>query len=116
MFEYENDRVSALGFSLPFIRIVNHENVEEYHVDSTFKTNQLGYELFGVIATVHGVGFPIAYMLLRIEPSASNITETRTSIITQFFEKLCDNEHLRPAFFFSDKDMGQINAIEHIWG
>ena len=83
MFEFENDRVSALGFTLPFIRVVNHQDVEEYHVDSTFKANQLGYELFGVIATVNGVGFPIAYLLLNIN-SAMASTDTRTSLITCF--------------------------------
>jgi hypothetical protein len=39
--------------------------VEEFLVDATYKTNRAGYELYAVIANVHGAGFLISYLLLQ---------------------------------------------------
>ncbi|KAI9274525.1 hypothetical protein BDA99DRAFT_568737 [Phascolomyces articulosus] len=51
---------------------------EEFHVDSTFKTNRTGHELFGIVATVNGVGVRIAYLLLKMT-MATNTTTTNTT-------------------------------------
>ncbi|SAM02860.1 hypothetical protein [Absidia glauca] len=56
----------GFGFTTPFFDLcVQSESVVEYHVDSTFKTNRLSCELFGVIANINGAGFPVAYFLFK---------------------------------------------------
>lgn len=45
--------------------IVDNWRVEELFIDSTFKTNNSRLELFAVIASCMGVGFPIAYFFWR---------------------------------------------------
>ncbi|KAG2214782.1 hypothetical protein INT45_011563 [Circinella minor] len=60
---------STLGFTMPLFRVIcEMAEVEEFHVDSTYKTNRTGHELFSIVASVNGIGFPIAYFLLRMNP------------------------------------------------
>ena len=79
----------------------------------------MGYELFGVIANFNGCGFPIAYMFLgdnnaRIIPEHER-TPSRMDMIQRFFRTL-RHAGFAPAFMFSDKDVGQINGIETVFG
>ena len=136
-------------------------DVEEFHVDSTYKTNRSGHELFSVVASVNGIGFPIAYLLLKMNATSgptnsndqpnpinrattpsghlatidirhpnNNLTNTpavnlpsskeilkarRSRLISRFFSKLHENG-LNPRFIFTDKDEGQINAINEVFG
>ena len=54
---------------MPLFRVIcEMAEVEEFHVDSTYKTNRTGHELFSIVASVNGIGFPIAYFLLRMNP------------------------------------------------
>ena len=46
--------------------------VEEYHVDSTYKISHTGHELFGIVAQVNGIGIPIAYFLLKLNNTNTN--------------------------------------------
>ena len=47
-------------------------DVEEFHVDSTYKTNRSGHELFSVITSLNGIGFPIAYFLLKMNATGGS--------------------------------------------
>ncbi|KAI7849552.1 hypothetical protein BDC45DRAFT_609476 [Circinella umbellata] len=58
-----------------------YDDDEEFHVDSTYKTNRPGHDLFPVVATVNGIGFPIAYFLLKMNPINPPVT-TSTTIAT----------------------------------
>ena len=92
--------------------------MEEFHVDSTYKTNRLGYELFGIVANINGCGFPIAYMIFGVDETRvpeNRRRPTRMDFIHRFFRCL-HNNGLGPKFMFSDKDLGQINAIESVFG
>ena len=58
--------ISSVAFVTPLFRILaQDERVEEYHIDSTFKTNRKGYELFGIVGNCCGAGYGVAYLLLR---------------------------------------------------
>ncbi|KAI9491741.1 hypothetical protein BDB00DRAFT_930163 [Zychaea mexicana] len=113
---------SAIGFTMPLFDVIcgSQQLAEEYHVDSTYKTNRAGYELFGIVATVNGVGFPIAYMLLKLTPQSQLVNDGeddtfRVGVIAEFF-KCLKQAGLQPKFMFTDKDWGQICAIlEAVW-
>ena len=87
-------------------------------MDSTYKTNRMGYELFGVIANFNGCGFPIAYMFLGVNDARVPEYErapSRMDMIERFFRTL-RRAGFAPVFMFSDKDLGQINGIENVFG
>ena len=154
---------SILGFIMPLFRVIcEMGDVEEFHVYGTYKTNRSDHELFSVVASVNGIGFPIAYFLLKLDtvnessntssesdttaaittptnhpatidihnptnnltnntslnnlPSSEEIQEARRSqLIARFFGKLRE-KGLNPRFMFTDKDEGQINAINEVFG
>ncbi|KAI9484540.1 hypothetical protein BDB00DRAFT_878740 [Zychaea mexicana] len=95
---------------------VHKQLAEEYHVDSTFKTNRAGYELFRTVATVIGVRFPIAYMLLKLTPQSQLVNDGEddtfhVGVIAEFSTCL-KQAGLQTKFMFTDEDWGQICAIE----
>ena len=53
-----------------FIKVL--PEVEEYHVDSTYKISRTGHELFGIVAQVNSIGIPIAYFLLKLNNTNTN--------------------------------------------
>jgi hypothetical protein len=116
MFRSTND-VKYLGFKTGFFDLfVQSDQVTEYHVDSTYKTNRAGFELFGVVANVYGSGYPIAYLIVKVTSNA-NVSGEDTGRITAlktFFQEMKDRG-FNPTFFFTDKDQAEINAIEAIW-
>lgn len=70
--------------------------------------------MFGIVANVNGVAFPIAYFLYtKLEQNAPNGTKTKA--LKRFFVKLRDHGFV-PTFMFSDKDKAQMRAIETVWG
>ena len=73
----------------------------------------MGSELYGIIANVNGVGYPIAYLLYTALDTAPPFTKTTT--LVEFFQTL-SNRGFDPLFFFSDKDQAQMSAIETVWG
>ena len=80
-------------------------------MDATYKTNQLGYDLYGVLASVRGADFPIAYMLMK---NQRGVKGAQTNAVTKFLREL-KNRGLSPQFFHTDKDWSQIDAIESLW-
>ncbi|SAL95591.1 hypothetical protein, partial, partial [Absidia glauca] len=116
MFRSTND-VKYLGFKTGFFDLlVQSDQVTEYHVDSTCKTNRAGFELFGVVANVYGSGYPIAYLIVKVA-SNTNVSGEDTGRITAlktFFQEMKDRG-FNPTFFFTDKDQAEINAIEAVW-
>ncbi|KAI9255269.1 hypothetical protein BDA99DRAFT_607170 [Phascolomyces articulosus] len=70
VFTQVTSQYSGLGFVMPLfctiLQLSQMGEVEEVHVDSTFKTNRTGHEHFGIVATVNGVGVPFAYFLLKM--------------------------------------------------
>ncbi|SAM04532.1 hypothetical protein [Absidia glauca] len=61
------------GFKTGFFELlVRSDQVTKYHVDSTYRSNNAGFELFGIVANVYGSGYPIAYLLMKINASSNN--------------------------------------------
>ena len=88
--------------------------MKELFVDSTFKTNSQKLEMFVILGTLLRTGFPIAYFFLA---GANELEDSqRKKSIHSFFQALQQSlPSLKPLSFFSDKDKGQIEAIENFF-
>ena len=88
--------------------------IKELFLDPTHRANSSGLELFGIVGRFLGAGFPIACMLLQgVENAAGVFWRKRKERIREFLQAvrfaILD---LRPTFFFSDKDKGQLWAMQ----
>ena len=118
----ENDYVRALGFCTPFLQLIGSNNMNELVVDSTFKTNQERFELFGIIINNGGYGVPLAYLYVVTfvlledisNSNNNNSIQNREGVLREFFSAL-RRENILPTFVLVDKDIGEINAIETAW-
>ena len=72
----------------------------------------MGSELYGIIANINGVGYPIAYFLYTALDTALPFTKTMT--LVAYFQTLRDHG-FDPLFFFSDKDQAQMSAIKTVY-
>jgi hypothetical protein len=120
---YINDeRYTAYGFKTPFFELCVHSSgdnlVKEYHIDSTFRTNQAACELFAILGNVNGAGFPIAYLYFK-----HNMQENEDSLssgckipaLTAMFRSMHERG-FSPLFMFCDKDISEITSITNTWG
>lgn len=101
----------ALGFMTRLgLSFLSRHECAEMFIDSTYKTNSLKLELFSVITTVFGTGFPVAYLFLQ----SSLGFGVRQGVLYSF---LCAQRqriaNFKPKVFFTDKDRGQMNAIRN---
>lgn len=88
--------------------------MDEVLIDSTFKTNRQKMELFTVIVSCMGVGFPIAYLLL--EAGTGSGLKCREESLTFFLQHIRNKfPRLRPHFFFTDKEQAQIHSISRVF-
>lgn len=121
IFYLENDFVRALGFTTPFLRHIQTNNISEIIIDSTFKTNQENFEVFAVINNCGGYGVPLGYLYVHTTTASSehlhnpiNNINTRAKILKEFFS-LLRADGVLPTFILLDKDAGQIAAAEEAW-
>ena len=109
----------ALGFLCNHAHTVCEQvTVKEAFIDSTFKTNSSRMELFAVLGSFLGSGFPVAYLLLQPVPRNDGIdaTSNRKNRIQEFLRAVHQElTSFRPVFFFTDKDFGQIFAISSVY-
>ena len=71
-------------------------------------------EVFVVLGTLLGTGFPIAYFFLSGAKELRD--QQRKDSTLDFFKSLKTSvPSVQPLFFFSDKDTGQIDAIETVY-
>ncbi|KAL3693466.1 hypothetical protein R1sor_007117 [Riccia sorocarpa] len=110
----ENDDFEAISFLTPFWRYVS--TVKEVLTDSTFKTNDMRFEMFALIGNLGGFGVPLCYMfylkktsLDEATPSSTQARGCRKGLLYEWMCKLRE-KGLRPAFFITDKNAGQIEA------
>jgi hypothetical protein len=85
------------------------------HCDATYKTAKGRFELYGIIGTFEGAGFPLAYLLLDITKAPSNEAQqfTRTEALSGFFCSI-RNKGLHPQYFYTDKDFAEMNAATEV--
>ena len=95
--------------------VLNHECAEIF-IDSTYKTNNSKFELSVIMASVLGTGIPLAYMFLQPGTQILWTQDTTGCVIEEFLRVLKEKLMvLRPKFFFTDKDMGQLSPIRNIF-
>ena len=116
---YYTQEPFALGFLCSHGRTVcERVSVREAYIDSTFRTNSSKFELFAVLGSLLGTGFPKAYLLL--EPASRKVPDSRLlrkNRIKQFLQALRrELSAFQPVFFFTDKDFGQISSISAAYG
>lgn len=97
------------------IKVSAAMNISKLLIDSTCKTNSTKLEIFPIIGSIMGSGFPQAYFLLSPGREDYDISrkESICAFLLAFRVAFTD---LNPAFFFTDKDMGQINSIRTVFG
>ncbi|CAG8449799.1 23330_t:CDS:2 [Gigaspora rosea] len=112
-YEWNNKSDTAVGFITPLLTELLP--VSSIHCNATYKTAKGQFELYGIISSVHGAGFPVAYLMLNTTNASDNAqTGLRTKALTSFLSSLC-NKGLQPWHFYTDKDFAQINAAKEIW-
>lgn len=133
----------SLAFLTPLAAdpCVQTTGITDVFVDATYKTNKARYDLYCLLADVRGASTPISYLLLRV---AEGILETEAPITIMMAEddgpaclheipysKVCmlarpthwvemwfrglAKRGLRPSWFHSDKDFGQIHPAQQVW-
>jgi hypothetical protein len=120
---YINDqRYTAFAFKTPFFDLCVQSSgdnlVKEYHIDSTYRTNQAGCELFDVLGNVNGAGFPIAYMYFKHnmqENDDSLVSGCKIPALSAVFRSM-QEQGLSPLFMFCDKDASEITSNSTTWG
>jgi hypothetical protein len=111
MYTAANMRGLAFYISGAIERLVSH--VKELAIDATFGTNNMGMDLYAVLAEVDGTGVPLAYCFIHI--FRDNCKGKRTAdpgatidLLCQFLRPL-QAAGLEPSFF------GEIFAIRSVW-
>ncbi|CAB4423647.1 unnamed protein product [Rhizophagus irregularis] len=110
----EVEPVRALAFETNILKQLNELgiNINEYGIDATYNTNNMGFELYVLHAEVNGTGFPLSYLFLENNGKCKD--GLRTSILQKFLTIFRD-QGLQPKFFLTDKDFSQINAARFTW-
>lgn len=90
--------------------IIDSFRIDIVFIGSTFKTNRKRLELLTVIVSCTELGILLAHFLIELGTSSaySSIQESLTLFLTNLKEKI---PTLKPHFFFTDKEMAQIQAI-----
>jgi hypothetical protein len=85
------------------------------HCDATYKTARGRFELYGIIGTLEGAGFPLAYLMLDTTKVHGDEDQhvTRTEALSGFFSSL-RNKGLHPQYFYTDKDFAEMNAAKEV--
>lgn len=90
-------------------------SVSSVHCDATYKTAQGRFELYGLIGTVEGAGFPLAYLMLDITKVSGDEGQhlTCTEALSGFFHSVRE-KGLNPHYFYTDKDFAEMNAAKEV--
>ena len=69
-------------------------------------------ELFAGVADMLGEGLPLTYLFITTEANAA--PHTKQNALIAWMEALRSLE-INPRFTLSDKDLSEINALQHVW-
>ncbi len=116
-------------------------NITDVFVDATYKTNKAKYDLYCLLADVRGASTPLSYLLLRSAIASPPTNEPITISMAQgthapevrevAYADVCvwarhshwietwlrdmEQRGLRPTWFHSDKDFGQVHPAQQVW-
>ncbi|KAJ7097343.1 hypothetical protein C8R44DRAFT_717397 [Mycena epipterygia] len=100
--------IDAIAFS--FINILREfgGQIEEIAMDSTWKTNSLGHELYGIVGEANGQAIPTSFMFMGTSEDAETGAKERTlRHLIRNVKQHCKNI----MFTGSDKDTTEINGF-----
>ena len=102
--------ISIIGFNLS-----RTHNCSEAFIGSTHETDGSRFEFFTVVTKCMGGGFPVASLLFERNTDELVGSSKRKDMLKEFLSTVRFNlSNLRPKFFFTDKDAGQIYAIREV--
>ncbi|KAK7018772.1 hypothetical protein VNI00_018234 [Paramarasmius palmivorus] len=106
------DGISSLAFTFTGVLDEYGENVEELAMDSTWKTNALGYELYGFVAEANGQALPLAFSFTSTDGTAAEGAKERMLVaVLNRLKASCPNV----TFLLHDKDMTELNACRVVF-
>ncbi|KAJ7917736.1 hypothetical protein B0H13DRAFT_1608132, partial [Mycena leptocephala] len=104
----ESDGFRALGFVFPSVLQKWDGVIREVALDSTFKTNKVGFECFALLGEVGGSGVPLGFIFLKSNKPDLNEKEKYLRAAIRFITVVW---HIRTKQVLSDKDIAEINAL-----
>ncbi|KAG6848311.1 hypothetical protein H0H93_001313, partial [Arthromyces matolae] len=105
----QEDGMNTIAFALREILDRYGDEIEELAMDSTWKTNALGYELYAILGEANGQGIPVAFAFTTsTDGTAPEGAKDRMmkQVIRHVYSQ-CPNIR----FTLSDKDISEINAL-----
>lgn len=115
---YDSNRLHSADFFLKK-SLLALRNAKEISIDSTYRTNSQGAELYAVLGKLDGTGIPLAYMLKIWQPTEQRINSGQDEGDSIFlFQQLLTQLKgygLDPAFIGSDKDAAELAAIKIVF-
>ncbi|KIJ33967.1 hypothetical protein M422DRAFT_182641 [Sphaerobolus stellatus SS14] len=108
----KEDGIHAIGFTLKDALEDWGQEVCELAMDSTWKTNAAGYELYGIVAEANGRSLPVAFVFVTTDGSAlSGAKDRMLQQVLGHVKNKCPNV----LFTLSDKDQSEINACRAVF-
>ncbi|KAJ7575317.1 hypothetical protein C8J56DRAFT_729696, partial [Mycena floridula] len=99
--------INTIAFALKEIVDIIRENVEELAMDSTWKTNAVGYELYSLVTEANGRAIPLAFLFTNSDGTAESGAKTKVlQDVIHFLSAKCPNVR----FTLTDKDPCEIPA------
>ncbi|KAJ7574253.1 hypothetical protein C8J56DRAFT_734197, partial [Mycena floridula] len=103
----EQPGINAIAFTLKEILDNIAEDVTELAMDSTWKTNAAGYELYSLVTEANGRAIPLAFLFTNSEETAAKGSKDRMlQDVIRYLAERCPNIK----FTLSDKDPSEISA------
>ncbi|CAK5273380.1 unnamed protein product [Mycena citricolor] len=101
-----DDGYTAFAFGLPSLIKKWGGCVLELQLDSTFKTNKVGYECFAILGEVFGSGLPLAFLLIKSNGSPKPGSKER--YLQALIRHISETWEVKPIQTLSDKDITEI--------
>ncbi|KAM6491726.1 hypothetical protein JOM56_012766 [Amanita muscaria] len=99
---------TAIAFSLPNVLQKWGGQLREFSLDSAWKTNKSGYEVYALLGEIYGSGSPLGYLLLK--SSGEGVAGGKEKYITSLLSYFKTQWNVKPLFTLTDKDLSEINA------
>ncbi|KIJ26066.1 hypothetical protein M422DRAFT_192663 [Sphaerobolus stellatus SS14] len=109
---HEEEGISAFSFGLKDVIESFGSEINEIAMDSTWKTNAAGYELYAVVAEAGGRALPLAFTFVTTVGGGRVGAKDRTlQDVLRWIKAKCPNIK----FTLSDKDQSEINAFSTVF-
>ncbi|KAJ9111276.1 hypothetical protein QFC22_006576 [Naganishia vaughanmartiniae] len=103
--------VEAFAFVMKDVLTERGTMIHEIGMDSTWKTNALGYELYAFVAEANGQALPLLFMFIQLDSTAETHEKRRAlAQCLRYILPACPNIK----FVLSDKDQSELNACADV--